>query len=79
MERMKLIKNRGIASVTAFSLALALTVTSVLGSSLGTLTVRAAGGTLSGSGTVEDPYIIEDAADLWTFANMLRGKHKPSF
>ncbi len=73
MERMKLIKNRGIASVTAFSLALALTVTSVLGSSLGTLTVRAAGGTLSGSGTVEDPYIIEDAADLWTFANMLRG------
>ena len=70
---MKLIKNRGIASVTAFSLALALTVTSVLGSSLGTLTVRAAGGTLSGSGTVEDPYIIEDAADLWTFANMLRG------
>ena len=73
MKRMKLIKNRGIASVTAFSLALALTVTSVLGSSLGTLTVRAAGGTLSGSGTVEDPYIIEDAADLWTFANMLRG------
>ena len=70
---MKLIKNRGIASVTAFSLALALTVTSVLGSSLGTLTVRAAGGTLSGSGTVEDPYIIEDADDLWTFANMLRG------
>ena len=59
--------------MTAFSLALALTVTSVLGSSLGTLTVRAAGGTLSGSGTVEDPYIIEDAADLWTFANMLRG------
>lgn len=47
MKRMKLIKNRGIASVTAFSLALALTVTSVLGSSLGTLTVRAAGGTLS--------------------------------
>ena len=39
MKRMKLIKNRGIASVTAFSLALALTVTSVLGSSLGTLTV----------------------------------------
>ena len=73
MKRMKLIKNRGIASVTAFSLALALTVTSVLGSSLGTLTVRAAGGTLSGSGTVEDPYIIEDADDLWTFANMLRG------
>ena len=70
---MKLIKNRGIASVTAFSLALALTVTSVLGSSLGTLTARAAGGTLSGSGTVEDPYIIEDADDLWTFANMLRG------
>ena len=70
---MKLIKNRGIASVTAFSLALALTVTSVLGSSLGTLTVRAAGGILSGSGTVEDPYIIEDADDLWTFANMLRG------
>ena len=59
--------------MTAFSLALALTVTSVLGSSLGTLTVRAAGGTLSGSGTVEDPYIIEDADDLWTFANMLRG------
>ena len=73
MKRMKLIKNRGIASVTAFSLALALTVTSVLGSSLGTLTVRAAGGILSGSGTVEDPYIIEDADDLWTFANMLRG------
>ena len=73
MKRMKLIKNRGIASVTAFSLALALTVTSVLGSSLGTLTARAAGGTLSGSGTVEDPYIIEDADDLWTFANMLRG------
>ena len=73
MKRMKLIKNRGIASVTAFSLALALTVTSVLGSSLGTLTVRAAGGTLSGSGTAEDPYIIEDAEDLWTFANMLRG------
>ena len=73
MKKMQLIKNRGIASVTAFSLALALTVTSVLGSSLGTLTVRAAGGTLSGSGTVEDPYIIEDAADLWTFANMLRG------
>ena len=73
MKRMKLIKNRGNASVTAFSLALALTVTSVLGSSLGTLTVRAAGGTLSGSGTVEDPYIIEDADDLWTFANMLRG------
>ena len=73
MKRMKLIKNRGIASVTAFSLALALTVTSVLGSSLGTLTVRAAGGTLSGSGTVEDPYIIEDADNLWTFANMLRG------
>ena len=41
MKRMKLIKNRGIASVTAFSLALALTVTSVLGSSLGTLTARA--------------------------------------
>ena len=73
MKRMKLIKNRGIASVTAFSLALALTVTSVLGSSLGTLTVRAAGGILSGSGTVGDPYIIEDADDLWTFANMLRG------
>ena len=73
MKRMKLIKNRGIVSVTAFSLALALTVTSVLGSSLGTLTVRAAGGTLSGSGTVEDSYIIEDADDLWTFANMLRG------
>ena len=45
MKRMKLIKNRGIASVTAFSLALALTVTSVLGSILGTWTVRAAGGT----------------------------------
>ncbi len=73
MKKMQLIKNRGIASVTAFSLALALTVTSVLGSSLGTLTVRAAGGTLSGSGTAEDPYIIEDAEDLWTFANMLRG------
>ena len=73
MKKMQLIKNRGIASVTAFSLALALTVTSVLGSSLGTLTVRAAGGTLSGSGTAEDPYIIEDADDLWTFANMLRG------
>ena len=45
-------------------LAFALMVTSVLGSSLGTLEVQAAEGTLSGSGTYNDPYIIEDAADL---------------
>ncbi|MFR8246357.1 MAG: hypothetical protein ACLU9V_00035 [Roseburia sp.] len=48
-------------------LAFALMVTSVLGSSLGTLEVQAAEGTLSGSGTYNDPYIIEDAADLKAF------------
>ena len=49
-------------------------VTSVLGSSLGTLEVQAAEGTLSGSGTYNDPYIIEDAADLKAFAALLDGK-----
>ena len=55
-------------------LAFALMVTSVLGSSLGTLEVQAAEGTLSGSGTYNDPYIIEDAADLKAFAALLDGK-----
>lgn len=54
-------------------LAFALMVTSVLGSSLGTLEVQAAKGTLSGSGTYDDPYIIEDAADLKAFAALLDG------
>lgn len=54
-------------------LAFALMVTSVLGSSLGTLEVQAAEGTLSGSGTYNDPYIIEDAADLKAFAALLDG------
>lgn len=55
-------------------LAFALMVTSVLGSSLGTLEVQAAKGTLSGSGTDNAPYIIEDAADLKAFAALLDGK-----
>ena len=54
-------------------LAFALMVTSVLGSSLGTLEVQAAEGTLSGRGTYNEPYIIEDAADLKAFAALLDG------
>jgi len=60
--------------VFSLFLAFALMVTSVLGSSLGTLEVQAAKGTLSGSGTDNAPYIIEDAADLKAFAALLDGK-----
>ena len=74
MKKRRFTEKKSISSVFSLFLAFALMVTSVLGSSLGTLEVQAAEGTLSGSGTAEDPYIIEDAADLKAFAALLDGK-----
>ena len=67
MKKRRFTEKKSISSVFSLFLALAVMVTSVLGSSLGTLEVQAAEGTLSGSGTYHDPYIIEDAADLKAF------------
>ena len=62
MKKRRFTEKKSISSVFSLFLAFALMVTSVLGSSLGTLEVQAAAeGTLSGSGTYNDPYIIEDA------------------
>ncbi len=74
MKKRRFTEKKSTSSVFSLFLAFALMVTSVLGSSLGTLEVQAAEGTLSGSGTAEDPYIIEDAADLKAFAALLDGK-----
>ena len=74
MKKRRFTEKKSISSVFSLFLAFALMVTSVLGSSLGTLEVQAAEGTLAGSGTAEDPYIIEDAADLKAFAALLDGK-----
>ena len=74
MKKRRFTEKKSISSVFSLFLAFALMVTSVLGSSLGTLEVQAAEGTLSGSGTYNDPYIIEDAADLKAFAALLDGK-----
>ena len=71
MKKRRFTEKKSISSVFSLFLAFALMVTSVLGSSLGTLEVQAAEGTLSGSGTYNDPYIIEDAADLKAFAALL--------
>ena len=73
MKKRRFTEKKSISSVFSLFLAFALMVTSVLGSSLGTLEVQAAEGTLSGSGTYNDPYIIEDAADLKAFAALLEG------
>ena len=73
MKKRRFTEKKSISSVFSLFLAFALMVTSVLGSSLGTLEVQAAEGTLSGSGTYNDPYIIEDAADLKAFAALLDG------
>ena len=73
MKKRRFTEKKSISSVFSLFLAFALMVTSVLGSSLGTLEVQAAKGTLSGSGTDNDPYIIEDAADLKAFAALLDG------
>lgn len=73
MKKRRFTEKKSISSVFSLFLAFALMVTSVLGSSLGTLEVQAAKGTLSGSGTYDDPYIIEDAADLKAFAALLDG------
>ena len=73
MKKRRFTEKKSISSVFSLFLAFALMVTSVLGSSLGTLEVQAAEGTLSGSGTYNDPYIIEDAADLKSFAALLDG------
>ena len=73
MKKRRFTEKKSISSVFSLFLAFALMVTSVLGSSLGTLEVQAAEGTLSGSGTYDDPYIIEDAADLKAFAALLDG------
>lgn len=73
MKKRRFTEKKSISSVFSFFLAFALMVTSVLGSSLGTLEVQAAEGTLSGSGTDNAPYIIEDAADLKAFAALLDG------
>ena len=74
MKKRRFTEKKSTSSVFSLFLAFALMVTSVLGSSLGTLEVQAAEGTLSGSGTYNDPYIIEDAADLKAFAALLDGK-----
>ena len=73
MKKRRFTEKKSISSVFSLFLAFALMVTSVLGSSLGTLEVQAAEGTLSGSGTDNDPYIIKDAADLKAFAALLDG------
>ena len=73
MKKRRFTEKKSISSVFSLFLAFALMVTSVLGSSLGTLEVQAAEGTLSGSGTDNAPYIIEDAADLKAFAALLDG------
>ena len=73
MKKRRFTEKKSISSVFSLFLAFALMVTSVLGSSLGTLEVQAAEGTLSGSGTYDAPYIIEDAADLKAFAALLDG------
>ena len=73
MKKRRFTEKKSISSVFSLFLAFALMVTSVLGSSLGTLEVQAAEGTLSGSGTDNDPYIIADAADLKAFAALLDG------
>lgn len=73
MKKRRFTEKKSISSVFSLFLAFALMVTSVLGSSLGTLEVQAAEGTLSGSGTDDAPYIIEDAADLKAFAALLDG------
>ena len=69
MKKRRFTEKKSISSVFSLFLAFALMVTSVLGSSLGTLEVQAA----EGSGTYNDPYIIEDAADLKAFAALLDG------
>ncbi len=71
MKKRRFTEKKSISSMFSLFLAFALMVTSVLGSSLGTLEVQAAEGTLSGSGTYNDPYIIEDAADLKAFAALM--------
>lgn len=76
MKKRRFTEKKSISSVFSLFLAFALMVTSVLGSSLGTLEVQAAEGTLSGSGTDNDPYIIKDAADLKAFAALLDGNAK---
>lgn len=73
MKKRRFTEKKSISSMFSLFLAFALMVTSVLGSSLGTLEVQAAEGTLSGSGTYNAPYIIEDAADLRAFAALLDG------
>ena len=73
MKKRRFTEKKSISSVFSLFLAFALMVTSVLGSSLGTLEVQAAEGTLSGSGTDNDPYIIENAAELKAFAALLDG------
>lgn len=52
-----------------------LTLLLCLGFTLGfaPLTVYAAGGTLSGEGTVQNPYLIEDKVDLLAFAEIVNG------
>ncbi len=59
MKKRRFTEKKSISSVFSLFLAFALMVTSVLGSSLGTLEVQAAEGTLSGSGTYNDPYIMK--------------------
>ena len=76
MKKRRFTEKKSISSVFSLFLAFALMVTSVLGSSLGTLEVQAAEGTLSGSGTYDAPYIIKDAADLRAFAALLDGNAK---
>lgn len=73
MKKRRFTEKKSISSVFSLFLAFALMVTSVLGSSLGALEVQAAKGTLSGRGTYNEPYIIEDAADLKAFAALLDG------
>ena len=63
MKKRRFTEKKSISSVFSLFLAFALMVPSVFG----TLEVQAAEGTLSGSGTYNDPYIIEDAADLKAF------------
>lgn len=59
MKKRRFTEKKSISSVFSLFLAFALMVTSVLGSSLGTLEVQAAEGTLSGSGTDNDRILLQ--------------------
>lgn len=60
-------------SLTALVMALAMVLSLFAGISFAPIKAEASGGTISGSGTQNDPYLIEDLADLNAFRTNVNG------